>query len=138
MAMMFVLPGAETVPFHFIWISLALVYGVRPWPLRMTYAVLLVVCVTTGSALVLNVTRGYIGWEETTEVPLMSLLFLAMVWHVRRRAAAVRQARQHAGSERRMREAQRRFVRFASHELRTPVTVARGYTELIRDAPTRR
>ena len=35
-----------------------------------------------------------------------------------------------------MREAQRRFVRFASHELRTPMTVARGYAELIRDNAT--
>jgi len=29
---------------------------------------------------------------------------------------------------------QKRFVRFASHELRTPVTVGRGFAELIRDA----
>jgi signal transduction histidine kinase len=33
-----------------------------------------------------------------------------------------------------MREMQKRFVRFASHELRTPVTVGRGFAELIRDA----
>jgi two-component system OmpR family sensor kinase len=32
-----------------------------------------------------------------------------------------------------MREMQKRFVRFASHELRTPVTVGRGFAELIRD-----
>src|SRR5215475_13201779 len=94
--LMFGLPGAETVPFHFVWISLSLVYGVRPWPLPTTYGVLGLVCLTTGAALVLNVLRGYIGWEEVTEVPLMSAVFLAMVWHVRRRAEAVRQARRHA------------------------------------------
>src|SRR5690242_20573878 len=61
----------------------------------------------------------------------MALLFLVMVWHVRRRMAATAEARRLAASERQARERQRRFVRFASHELRTPITVARGFTELL-------
>lgn len=133
-ALMFMMPGTETVPFHFVWISLSLVYGLRPLPLGTTYAVLAVVGVLTGSALVLHVHHDVIGWEETTEVPLMTLVFLAMVWHVRRRKRAEMRAQQLATSEHTMREAQRRFVKFASHELRTPVTVARGYTELIRSS----
>jgi two-component system OmpR family sensor kinase len=64
----------------------------------------------------------------------MAVLFLVMVWHVRRRMAATREARRYAESEHAMREKQKRFVRFASHELRTPVTVGRGFAELIRDA----
>src|SRR5882757_6113639 len=114
------------------WISLSLVYGLQPWSLKRTYLVLVVVGIVTGLALIRHVQNGIIGWEETTEVPLMSMVFLAMVWHVRRRAAASAEVRQTAESEHRMRDAQRRFVRFASHELRTPLTVARGYTELIR------
>ena len=133
---MFVFAGAETVPFHFVWISLSVVYGLQLWSSRRTYTVLAVVGVLTGSALVLHVHNEVIGWEETTEVPLMTLVFLAMVWHVRRRTKAEQRARQLAESEREMREAQRRFVRFASHELRTPMTVARGYAELIRDNAT--
>jgi signal transduction histidine kinase len=78
--------------------------------------------------------NGVIGWEETAEIPLMALLFLVMLWHVRRRVAATREARRYADSEHEMREMQKRFVRFASHELRTPVTVGRGFAELIRDA----
>jgi two-component system OmpR family sensor kinase len=136
-ALMFVLAGQETVPFHFVWISLALVYGLQPWSAIKTCIVLALVCIFTGAALIGHVRNGVIGWEETTEVPLMTLVFLAMVWHVRRRAAAVSEARASAESERQMRDGQRRFVRFASHELRTPVTVARGYTELIRDQATR-
>jgi signal transduction histidine kinase len=65
----------------------------------------------------------------------MALLFLVMVWHVRRRMAATAEARRLAASERRARERQRRFVRFASHELRTPITVARGFTELLAAGP---
>jgi two-component system, OmpR family, sensor kinase len=131
--LMFVMPGKETVPFHFVWISLSLVYGLQPWSLTRTYLVLAAVGTVTGVALIRHVQNHVIGWEETAEVPLMSLVFLAMVWHVRRRSAANLEARALAESERRMRDGQRRFVRFASHELRTPLTVARGYSELIRD-----
>ena len=133
-AAMFALPGQETIPFHFIYISMALIYGLQPWPLPKTYAVLGLVAATTGAALALHVRNGVIGWEETAEIPLMALLFLVMVWHVRRRVAAIREARRYADSEHEMRERQKRFVRFASHELRTPVTVGRGFAELIRDA----
>ena len=131
---MFALPGQETIPFHFIYISMALVYGLQPWPLPKTYATLGLVAATTGVALAWHVKNNVIGWEETAEIPLMALLFLVMVWHVRRRVAATREARRYADSEHEMREMQKRFVRFASHELRTPVTVGRGFAELIRDA----
>jgi len=67
-------------------------------------------------------------------VPLMAGMFLAMVWHARRRAAAMEEVRRLAESEHRLREREREFVRDASHSLRTPITVARGYTELIRAA----
>jgi len=133
-AAMFAVPGKETIPFHFVYISMAVVYGFQPWPLGKTYAILGLVVLTTGAALVWHVNNGVIGWEETAEIPLMALLFLVMVWHVRRRVAATREARRYAESEHEMREVQKRFVRFASHELRTPVTVGRGFAELIRDA----
>src|SRR5215470_18079389 len=133
-AAMFTMPGQETIPFHFIYISMALVYGLQPWPLPKTYATLGLVAATTGVALAWHVKNNVIGWEETAEIPLMALLFLVMVWHVRRRVAATREARRYAESEHEMREVQKRFVRFASHELRTPVTVGRGFAELIRDA----
>ena len=132
-ALMFAVPGQETIPFHFVYISMALVYGFQPWPLPKTYAILGVVAVTTGAALVWHVENNVIGWEETAEIPLMAVLFLVMVWHVRRRVAATREARRYADSEHEMREMQKRFVRFASHELRTPMTVGRGFAELIRD-----
>jgi signal transduction histidine kinase len=132
--LMFLLPGAETIPYHFVWVSTALVYGLRPWRLPVMWAVCLTVVIATGVPLVLHTRDDVIGWEETTEIPLMAALFLVMVWHVRRRMAATAEASRLAESERRGQQRQRRFVRFASHELRTPITVARGFTELIRDA----
>jgi len=126
-------PGLETVPFHLIWVSLAIVYGLQAWPLRWAVTACVVVAVATGIPLTSHAEDGVIAYEEVTEIPLMSVLFLVMVWHVRRRTAAVEEARRSAEREHVATRLQQRFVRLASHELRTPITVARGYTELLRD-----
>lgn len=122
----------ETIPFHFVWVSLTLVYGLRLWRLRTTVVVLLVVSVATGAALALSIARGHQGPDELAEVPLMAAMFVAMVWHAVRRQAAVEEAGRLAESEHRLLMGQREFVRDASHEFRTPITVARGHAELIR------
>ncbi|MEV8631732.1 HAMP domain-containing sensor histidine kinase [Streptosporangium sp. NPDC051023] len=131
--MMYLLPGSETIPFHLVWIGLSLVYGFtvwRPFAMLMTLAA---VTVSTGYVLAHHAELGEIGWEETTEVPLMSMLFAVMVWHVYRRQQALAQVARLADAERRGAERRQLFVRFASHELRTPITVARGYVELVRN-----
>jgi two-component system OmpR family sensor kinase len=132
LVLMYLLPGAETIPFHLVWIGLSVVYGLVTWPLRPMLAVLGVVALTTGYVLVHHAAAGEIGWEETTEVPLMTAVFVVMVWHVRRRQQTNAELARLAESERRRAEARDRFVRLASHELRTPITVARGYAELLR------
>lgn len=124
----------ETIPFHFVWVSLTLVYGIRLWRLRTTMFVLLVVMAVTGAALAWSITRGHESPDELAEVPLMAAMFLAMVWHAVRRQAAIEETARLAESEHRLLLGQREFVRDASHELRTPITVARGHAELIRDA----
>ncbi|MEX2420230.1 MAG: HAMP domain-containing sensor histidine kinase [Actinomycetota bacterium] len=124
----------ETIPFHFVWVSLTLVYGFRVWRLRTTMLLLLVVIAVTGAALAWTVSHGNEGPDELAEVPLMAAMFVAMVWHAHRRQAAIEEARRLAESEHRLLEGQREFVRDASHELRTPITVARGHAELIRDS----
>jgi signal transduction histidine kinase len=129
-------PGLETVPFHFIWISLAIVYGLQAWPPRWAVVACVAVAVLTGIPLVGHAEDRVIPFEETSEIPLMSLLFLVMVWHVRRRIAAVEEARRSADREQVATRMQQRFVQLASHELRTPITVARGFTELLREDST--
>jgi signal transduction histidine kinase len=58
-------------------------------------------------------------------------MFLAMVWHARRRVAATAEVERISMANARLVERQRRFVQDASHELRTPITVALGHAELI-------
>ncbi|WP_203914302.1 sensor histidine kinase [Rhizocola hellebori] len=129
-------PGLETVPFHLIWVSLAIVYGLQAWPLRWAVTACVVVAVVTGIPLTSHAQDGVIAYEEVTEIPLMSVLFLVMVWHVRRRIAAVERAARSAEREHVAKRMQQRFVRLASHELRTPITVARGYAEMLREDST--
>jgi signal transduction histidine kinase len=129
-----VLEEWETIPFHFVWVSLTIVYGFRVWRLRTTMILLLVVIAVTGVALTWTVMRGDEGPDELAEVPLMAAMFVAMVWHAHRRQAAIEETRRLAEAEHRLLEGQRAFVRDASHELRTPITVARGHAELIRNS----
>jgi signal transduction histidine kinase len=131
-AAMIAWPSWETIPFHFVWISLTLVYGFRVWPVRATLLLLMCVMAATGASIAFDAFRGIELWGELTEVPLMSAMFLAMVWHARRRVDAQHIAEQEARERRSMLARQERFIHDASHELKTPVTIARGHLELLR------
>ena len=81
-------PYWETIPFHFVWISITLLYGFRVWPTRMTLTILATVMALTTASIMLDAYRGIQEWGELFEVPLMAAMFLAMVWHARRRVEA--------------------------------------------------
>ena len=121
----------ETVPFHFIWVSLTLVYGFRVWRPGPTALTLGFVIVSSGTLITIDISNGTQDWSELTEVPLMSAMFLAMVWHARRRQDALGIAEQHSARLESLLERQERFLHDASHELRTPVTIARGHLEVL-------
>ena len=130
---MIVWPSWETIPFHFVWISLTLLYGFRVWPMGATLVVLGFVAAFTGASIMFDAFAGIQLWGELFEVPLMSAMFLAMVWHARRRVDALHVAEGEAEERRAMLESQERFIHNASHELRTPLTIARGHLELLAD-----
>jgi signal transduction histidine kinase len=116
-----------TVPFHFIWVSLTILYGFKVWKNSVVGTVLTGICVLTGIGLWNAHQGGGPPIDEMTEIPLMSAMFLAMVWHARRRESALATVRRSA-------EKERAFARDASHLLRTPIAVARGHADLIREA----
>lgn len=129
----FALPGKETIPFHLVWASFALLYGLCPWPRRATRVVVVAITMVTGAALVGHAMAGTIEWEECTEIVLMAGIITLLIWHVNRQwtAQARLQALQQAD---RYRSQQREnAARFGSHEVRTRLTIARGYAQLIAD-----
>ncbi|MEV4262539.1 HAMP domain-containing sensor histidine kinase [Kribbella sp. NPDC049584] len=134
LVLMISLPGEETIPYHFLFLSLTIVYGFRVWPMWPTILVALAVTGATGWVLGDRVVSGVIDNAELAEVPLMPALFVAMVWHARRRAEAQRQVERMADQRRASLEREREFLRDASHAIRTPITIARGHLELAGDA----
>jgi two-component system, OmpR family, sensor kinase len=71
-------------------------------------------------------------WAEALVVPLVLAIFLGLVWHGRRRQAALAEVQGLAEMRASLLERQERFLHDASHELRTPITIARGHLELLR------
>jgi len=131
---MALVPEWETVPFHFIWVSLTILYGFRVWGPRVTAGLLTAVVLSTGTLLLYDVVHHAQLADELTEVPLMGAMFLAMVWHAQRRRSAMEDLRRVSDANLRLLHRERQFIQDASHELRTPITVALGHAELVERA----
>ena len=143
LAAMRLFPDWGTVPFLAIWVSLTVIYGFRLWRLQPTILTLAAVTVATGGIIAVQVLKGKQDADYLAEVPLIALMFLVMVWHGRRRLAAMEERLaameevQRVSQENlRLLKQQRRFLQDASHELGTPITVALGHAELIERAVT--
>jgi signal transduction histidine kinase len=130
------IPAWQTVPFLIIWISLTAVYGWRLWRFGSALATVLVVTLATGGLIGWQVLRGKQDGDYLAEVPLLALLFVVMVWHSRRRLAALEQMKQISDRNLELLDQQRQFLQDASHELGTPIAIALGHTELIERAAT--
>jgi signal transduction histidine kinase len=131
---MVLLPGLETVPYHVMFLVVTLVYGFRVWPMRPTVLVVAAITLVTGVIFYVHFREGRIDAPELTEIPLMPMLVLAMVWHARRRVEAQRQVEVMAEERQRRLQREREFLRDTSHAIRTPVAIARGHVELIQGA----
>jgi signal transduction histidine kinase len=143
LAAMRFLPTWQTVPFLAIWVSLTVVYGFRLWRLQPTILTIAAVTLATGGIIGAQVVEGQQDADYLAEVPLIALMFLAMVWHGRRRLSemqdrltALEELQRLSEENVRLLEQQRQFLQDASHELGTPITVALGHAELIERAAT--
>ena len=84
------------------------------------------------AALAIAAIASDLEWAEAAVIPLVIAIFLGLVWHGRRRQAALSEVQGVAEMRASLLERQERFLHDASHELRTPVTIARGHLELLR------
>jgi signal transduction histidine kinase len=121
----------EAVPFHLIWVSFALLYGFRIRKAKPTFWVLTAMVATTFTAIGLDVVRGAQPPAELTEVPLMAAMVWVMLWHAHRRQAADTERARVSEQNGRLLANQSRFLQDASHQLRTPITIALGHAELL-------
>jgi signal transduction histidine kinase len=136
-----VMTNWQTVPFLVIWVSLTVIYGFRLWRLQPTILTWAAVTLATFGLILVQVINGQQGADYLVEVPLIALMFLVMVWHGRRRQAAIQErltameeVQRISQENLRLLEQQRQFLQDASHELGTPITVALGHAELIERA----
>jgi signal transduction histidine kinase len=124
-------PNRETIPFHVISVCFALLFWLGVWPASPVPWGIGIVLITTVTGTALNLLRNA-GWaEEVVDAPLLALMFVAVVWHANRRIAADAERQLIADKNARLLAAQRQFLQDASHHLRTPVTIALTYAELL-------
>jgi signal transduction histidine kinase len=121
----------EVIPFHLIWVMFALLYSFRIRRTKPTLWVLGGMIVTTFGAILLDVLRGAQPAVELAEVPLMAAMFWVMMWHGHRRLAESAERARFSEENERLLASQRRFLQDASHQLRTPITIALGHSELL-------
>jgi len=130
------IPAWGSIPFLIIWISLITVYGFRLWRLGSTVLTVSLVSLATGGLIGWQVLRGEQDGDYLAEVPLLAVMFVIVVWHARRRQAALEEIRRVSEHNLVLLDQQRRFLQDVSHELGTPITIALGHAELISHAAT--
>ena len=131
-AVMWRMPGDETIPYHVAWVGFALAYGSTTWSTRRAVLGLLVFTAVTGGILCLRAVQGALAWPETAEIPLMTVIMALLVWHIRRRQDSLSTVTALADRECERAAAEEQLTRLTSHEMRTPLTIAGGYVQMLR------
>ncbi len=132
LVLMMLFAGGETIPYHLIWASYALLYGLLPLSRRATVSTFVAVTVLTALPLVLHAQMGAIGWAECSEIVLMGVVVGLLIWHVNRHRAAQTWIGDLLEDERVQAAHRELTARFGSHEVRTRLTVARALVEMMR------
>lgn len=133
LAWMVLVPDWSMLPFHFIWVSLLLLYGLgyRTASRALTWWMLGPVMAGTALLFIDDRIRALAPYDELIELPVMMLLLFAITGLTNRRKAALDALAEMSQQLAALLERQRAFVQNASHELRTPITVALAHAELL-------
>ena len=123
-------PGAELILFHAVWIGFALT-TLRASTNRVSAGVL--VAFVVGLAIIVafdDVRTHYQELDTFVELLLDVPALLALVVMARRQRQFLAAERDAAVGDQQRNARQRSFFSNASHAMRTPITIARGHTEL--------
>jgi two-component system, OmpR family, sensor kinase len=133
LAWMVLQPSWSMLPYHFTWISLLLLYGLGYRTATQALTWWLLVPLMAGAALLFIDARirALAPYDELVELPVMVVLIFAITRSTRRREAAMAALDEVSRRNAELLERQRAFVQNASHELRTPITVALAHAELL-------
>ncbi|HET9895320.1 MAG TPA: HAMP domain-containing sensor histidine kinase [Streptosporangiaceae bacterium] len=123
-------PRWQLIPIDAMWISLALLHGFRLWPSRGLLALTMVAVATTAAALIDDMAAHRVMVESIAQIPLLATIIIVMAWQAHRRMVAGERAGIAAEAQRLL-KVQRQFLQDASHQLRTPITIALGHAELL-------
>ena len=126
--------GEEYFPDRVIWASFAFVYGLASWSRRTTNLLFWGMTLATGVPMLMDTTSRSSFWSELWQIISMDVLVYLLIWHVNRQREAQRQILKLGEAERARAAQQELTTRFGSHEIRTRLSVARGFVELIRDS----
>ena len=124
----------ESLPADLIWASFALVYGLVSWSRLTTNLLFWGMTLATSVPMFMHLAAGTSVWAELWQIVWTGVLVYLLIWHVNRQRAAQHQLRELGEAERRRAARQELTTRFGSHEIRTRLSVARGFVELIRDS----
>jgi signal transduction histidine kinase len=119
------------IPLSLIWITFAVLYSIRLPETGPALCVATAVTVTTSAAIGLAISRGAQPADELVEIPMLAAMFGLLIWHGHRRLAAEAERADRNEQSAQLMAAERSLLQDASHQLKTPITVALGHAELL-------
>ncbi len=122
-------PTLELIAIELVILAFAVLYGFGSWPIGRTVLSVVGFAVYAAAIMLPRVLREELPPIELVEVFTPVLLAAVVIYHVRRRDAAIDEVAELAAADRRRAVARDRLGRMTSHELRTPLTIARGYVD---------
>jgi two-component system, OmpR family, sensor kinase len=128
---MVVKPSFAMLAFHLTWISLLLLYGLGYRTASRALTWWLLMPVIAGTVLIITDPHSSVPVDELIELPTMCVLMFAITRLTDKRTVAMAALDRVSRRNAELLELQRRFVQSASHELRTPITVALAHAELL-------